>query len=212
LYRRRGSTPHAAQVAGAEPRRRYSDFPESALVIDIGGGSTEIIITRPGAESRIKSFPLGAVYLTERFINHDPPSPEELMLLRAAVRRELVGHAASFHPDPASVFIGTAGTITTLAAIDQGLEVYDPARINRSVLTRASVDDIVGKLGSMTIESRRGVRGIEQGREDIILAGAVVTQEIMQQFRYTSMFVSDWGLREGIVLDLYEKLRVSRDA
>jgi exopolyphosphatase/guanosine-5'-triphosphate,3'-diphosphate pyrophosphatase len=194
-------------VARALKGSRQGDFPASALVVDIGGGSTELIITRPGREPEIKSLPLGAVYLTERFLKRDPPSPEELSLLRAAVRRELAGRAASIQPDPASVFIGTAGTITTLAAVDQGLEKYDPDRINRSVLTRASIDDIVGKLGSMTLESRRSIRGLEQGREDIILAGAVVTQELMRQFRYPSLLVSEWGLREGIVLALWDKLR-----
>ncbi len=188
---------------------RQDDFPASALVIDIGGGSTELIITRPAREPEIKSLPLGAVYLTERFLKRDPPSPEEISLLRTAVRRELAGHAASLQPDLASVFIGTAGTITTLAAVDQGLEKYDPDRINRSVLTLASIDDIVGKLGSMTLEARRSIRGLEQGREDIILAGAVVTQELMRQFRCQSLLVSEWGLREGIVLDLREKLKTA---
>jgi exopolyphosphatase/guanosine-5'-triphosphate,3'-diphosphate pyrophosphatase len=196
-------------VARALKGRRQGDFPASALVIDIGGGSTEIIITRPGREPEIESLPLGAVYLTERFLKRDPPSPEEISLLRTAIRTELAGRAASLQPGPASVFIGTAGTITTLAAVDQGLEKYDPDRINRSVLTLASIDDIVGKLGSMTLEARRSIRGLEPGREDIILAGAVVTQELMRQFRYPSLLVSEWGLREGIVLDLWEKLRTA---
>jgi len=187
-------------------RDRKSHFPPAALVVDIGGGSTELIITRPDKAPAIRSLPLGAVYLTERFIKRDPPSPEELAKLQMAVRSELSEHAASLQPGPASVFVGAGGTITTLAAVDQGLEKYDPERINQSVLTRAFIDDIVLKLGSMTLESRRGIRGLERGREDIVVAGAVVTQEIMRHFRYTSMLVSDWGLREGIVLDLYEKL------
>jgi len=178
----------------------------SALIIDIGGGSTEVIITHPGADPVVVSFPLGAVYLTERFIHHDPPSGEELALLRRSVREELEVHSAQLHPGPSYVFVGTAGTITTLAAIDQGLAEYDPARINRTVLTREFIDDIVLKLGALTIEQRRAICGLDPGREDIILAGAIVTQEIMEHFHYVSMLVSDWGLREGIVFDLYEKI------
>jgi exopolyphosphatase / guanosine-5'-triphosphate,3'-diphosphate pyrophosphatase len=104
------------------------------------------------------------------------------------------------------VLVGTAGTITTLAAIDQGLDGYDPARINRSALTRDSIDRIVDTLSMSSLEQRRTIRGLEPGREDIIFAGAVILQEIIRWFGYASVLVSDWGLREGIVLDLYEKI------
>ena len=178
----------------------------SSLVIDIGGGSTEIIISRPKQQTLVESLPLGAVYLTERFIKNDPPSLSDVDLLRSAVRLELGSRGHETQPVPSSIFVGTAGTVTTLAAIDQGLETYDPRRINRYVLTREVIDDIVEKLSRMPLSDRKTLRGLEPGREDIILAGAVVTQEIMMRYGYTSMLVSDWGLREGIVLDLFEKL------
>jgi len=178
----------------------------SLLVIDIGGGSTEIITTRFGTTPIIVSLPLGAVYLTERCIKHDPPAPEEVVLLRRMVRETLDAHAAMIQPDLAGTLVGTAGTITTLAAIDQGLERYDPARINRSALTSDSIDTIIDTLSMSSLVERRTIRGLEPGREDIILAGAVIIQEIMRRFGYTSMLVSDWGLREGIVLDMYEKI------
>lgn len=178
----------------------------SALVLDIGGGSTELILTGPDGAMNTVSLPLGAVYLTERFIHHDPPRAGEVALLRQTVRNELDRTEGMINPGLTKIFIGTAGTITTLAAIDQGMAEYDPARINGVVLERDFVDDIVVKLGSLALEDRKAIRGLEPGREDIILAGAMVTQEIMQRFRHTSMLVSDWGLREGIVLDLFEKL------
>jgi exopolyphosphatase/guanosine-5'-triphosphate,3'-diphosphate pyrophosphatase len=183
----------------------------SSLIIDIGGGSTEVITTRAGAAPVIESLPLGAVYLTERFIKHDPPSSGDLAALRSAVGESLDRHAGMVQPDPAGAFIGTAGTITTLAAVDQGLMEYDPDRINRHVLSRDFIDDLVRKLGVCTIEERKRIRGIERGREDIILAGAVIAQEIMNRSGHISMLVSDGGLREGIVLDLYEKLRKNKD-
>lgn len=179
----------------------------SALVIDVGGGSTEIIITHPHHKPAIASLPLGAVYLTDQFIKHDPPLTEELAKLRRRVVDELDNQTGTIQPDPTTLFIGTAGTITTLAAIDQGLAVYDPRRIHGAMLTIDFVDGIVLKLGALSLDARKSMLGLEPGRGDIILAGAIVVQEIMHRFQYTSMLVSDRGLREGIVLDLYETVR-----
>jgi exopolyphosphatase/guanosine-5'-triphosphate,3'-diphosphate pyrophosphatase len=186
--------------------RGSADPLASAVIIDIGGGSTEIIVTHPKGEPDAMSLPLGAVYLTERFIQHDPPTGDEINRLRRSVREGLASQRDLFHPDPARIFVGTAGTITTLAAVNQGLAEYDPEKINRFVMTRKFIDDIILKLGSLTLEQRRAIRGLEPGREDIILAGAIVAQEIMESFLSTSMLVSDWGLREGIVFDLYDKM------
>ncbi len=178
----------------------------ASLVIDIGGGSTEIIVNRPGHEPLVDSLPLGAVYLTERFITSDPPSRSDIASLRSAVRKELDERIQAMQPVPDSIFIGTAGTITTLASIDQGLEQYDAGKINGYVLSGSTIDAIVEKLGRLSLDERKAIRGLERGREDIVFAGAVVAQEIMTRYGYRSMLVSDWGLREGIVLDLFEQI------
>ena len=198
-------------LSGNSGQKKIPALP-STLVIDIGGGSTELIATRSGKQPESVSLPLGAVTLTERFIKHDPPNTEELTLLRRMVREILGSHAAMIQPDAAGILIGTAGTITTLAAIHQGLVEFDPERINRAVLTGESVDAMIGMLSSSSLKKRRTIPGLEPGREDIILAGAVIAQEIMRRFGYTSMLVSDWGLREGIVLDLYEKITQQNSA
>jgi exopolyphosphatase/guanosine-5'-triphosphate,3'-diphosphate pyrophosphatase len=179
---------------------------ESAFVIDIGGGSTEIILTRKGVAPVIMSLPLGAVYLTERFIKNDPPSPAEKELLHRAIRNELENCSAVLRPDRASILVGTAGTVTALAAIDLGLATYDPLKINRHGMARDSVDRIVRELGQRTLSERIDMAGLDHGREDIILAGAMIVQEIMERYGYGNILVSDWGLREGIVMDLYEKV------
>jgi exopolyphosphatase/guanosine-5'-triphosphate,3'-diphosphate pyrophosphatase len=180
---------------------------ESAIVIDIGGGSTEIISGGMRSQPADVSLPLGAVYLTERFIQNDPPAEEELDLLREFIRAEL--RNVPFGVDTAkgggSVLAGTAGTITTLAAIDQKLPEYLPEKINGSVLTIGSIDQIVAKLRGTPLKERGAIPGLEPGREDIILAGAVITQEIMRRFGFAELRVSDWGLREGILFDLYEQ-------
>jgi len=186
--------------------------PASTLVIDIGGGSTEFIVTNDRNETFVQSLPLGAVYLAERCITTDPPALNELAALRQVIRTELdraeksgpaLPHGPGKRPDR---FIGTAGTITTLAAMDQGMVVYDPARINGSILTRVALDRIVETLVSSTLLERRTMAGLEPGREDIILPGAVIMQEIMERYAYPEMLISDWGLREGIVADLSVKL------
>jgi exopolyphosphatase/guanosine-5'-triphosphate,3'-diphosphate pyrophosphatase len=187
-----------------------NNLPTSSLIIDIGGGSTEIIMTRPGAKTVMVSLPLGAVYLTERYIKHDPPAQEELALLRRAVKDELSIHDKVIGVEPVSVFAGTAGTVTTIAAMEQGLKEYDPEKINRFTLTREAIARIVTLLSRSTLNERKRIPGIEPGREDIILAGALVVKEIMERYKYAKMIVSDWGLREGIIIDLYGK--VSRNS
>jgi exopolyphosphatase/guanosine-5'-triphosphate,3'-diphosphate pyrophosphatase len=179
---------------------------ESAMVIDIGGGSTEIIATRPSGEPLLASLPLGAVYLTDRYIRNDPPTSAEVTLLRRAVKDILEQHGGMMKPGPGSAFIGTAGTITTLAAMDLKMAEYDADKINGHTLTRETVNAIAEKLSTSSLKERRSIPGLETGREDIILAGAVVTQESMDRFDFKTMLVSDGGLREGIVLDLYERI------
>jgi len=185
-----------------------SDALESALVIDIGGGSTEIIMTHPARAATMASLPLGAVYLTDRYVKSDPPKPAEIALLRRAVRDNLEQCSSTVVSGPAKTLVGTAGTITTLAAMDLKLAEYDPGKINGHVLSRETVNVIVQQLSVSTLKQRRSLPGLETGREDIILAGAVVTGEIMARFGFSMMLVSDWGLREGIVLDLYDRLSV----
>lgn len=179
----------------------------TCLVLDIGGGSTELILARSGGESAVRSLPLGAVYLTERFIHHDPPRQDEINGLRNAVRetlRSLDGPGGAVLP---AALIGTAGTITTLTAMHLGMNEYDPERINGSRLTKQVIDRLVASLAAKDLLERRVMKGLEPGREDIILAGAVVVQEVMERAGAADLLVSEGGLREGIVLDLSEKLR-----
>lgn len=181
-----------------------------ALVADIGGGSTELIVTRNGSVCSDISLDLGAVYLTERFLRSDPPAPDEMRAVRNAVAEGLAAwEREQSGPDGCdvrsiSVCAGTAGTVTTLAAMAQDLAAYDPERINGYDLSRDAVTGLIEKLAPATVAERSLMAGLEPGRADIILAGAIITQELMMRCGRDSMLVSDWGLREGLVFDLFQ--------
>lgn len=183
----------------------------SALVIDIGGGSTELIVVREGIPAAIASLPLGAVYLTERFLGSDPPSREELNGLRREIMLQLDAweidllRAQGIRPSSLQVLAGTAGTITTLASMDQEMTVYEPGRINGYRLPAHALHTWTDRLASMPLEKRRTIAGLESGREDIILAGAMIAADILDRCRCREVLVSDWGLREGILFDLADR-------
>jgi exopolyphosphatase/guanosine-5'-triphosphate,3'-diphosphate pyrophosphatase len=183
-----------------------------ALVADIGGGSTELIITRAGTVCSDTSLDLGAVYLTERFLSSDPPAPDEVHAVRTAVRYRLAtwereqARPGGCDVGTITVCAGTAGTITTLAAMTQGLTTYDPDRINGYELPRDAIAGLIDRLASASVDERAQMAGLEPGRADIILAGAIIAHELMMRCGKGSMLVSDWGLREGLVFDRFERL------
>jgi exopolyphosphatase/guanosine-5'-triphosphate,3'-diphosphate pyrophosphatase len=172
-------------------------------LFDIGGGSTEVIREVPGGTPAVESVsvPIGVVHLTETFLRKDPPEPEACGRLVAHVRAVL--EAVSFSaPGDRFLWVGTAGTVTTLAAMYLELQHYDPDRINGVVLERPWLVDLCARLAVTPVASRQGIVGLEPGREDIILAGALVTLELMEKFRFSRVTVSDAGLLEGLFLEL----------
>ena len=171
-------------------------------VFDIGGGSTEIIVRGEGRELDAKSLDIGSVRLFERHLHGDPATAEELGRVRDAVRSALA-NAPEIARD--STLVGVAGTITTLAAIDQALPSYDPARVHGALLTRAALDAILTRLARATLEQRRHMTGLPPGRADVIVAGAVIATEIMSWARAGTIVVSDRGVRWGLIQELLER-------
>ena len=184
------------------------------LMMDIGGGSTELIMVSKGDIEFRRSTDIGVVRFTEQFIKSDPPQMKEMELLERAIEDRLQREGCFIELKisgriPAGVeFIGTAGTVTTLAAIDQMMRVYDPEKVNGYRISRDGVKNILNMLACMTNKERMDLPGIEDGREDIIVAGALVAYKVMEWFGFTEMTVSDAGLREGLVADLYNRLKV----
>jgi exopolyphosphatase/guanosine-5'-triphosphate,3'-diphosphate pyrophosphatase len=181
----------------------------SMVVFDIGGGSTELVWKGGGDNSALKSnsLPLGVVHLTETFLQTDPPGDEACLRLRSHVSSVLA--ELSLHKDfHDTLWVGTAGTVTTLASMWHELVEYDPEIINGTLLGRTWLADLCGTLATMKLSERRKLAGLETGREDIILAGGLVTLEIMDTFGFSQFTVSDAGLLEGLFLELCQNLSV----
>lgn len=175
------------------------------VVMDIGGGSTEFIVGEHGRPSQIMTTDLGVVTLTERYLTTDPITAHDFDVLKAAIENRLKPVCDSLIAEKPSSLIGTAGTITTLAAMDQRLDRYDPHRINRYWLKKSSVDRMLEEFLSKTAQERSRMPSLEAGREDIIVAGTAILMMTMDRLGCSEILVSDYGLREGILLDRYLK-------
>ena len=163
---------------------------EDTLLVDIGGGSTELVVGANGGPAASTSLDVGCVRVTERFLATDPPTPTELATATAHVRSLLP-------PYQARAAIGVAGTVTTLAALDLGLAEYDPKRTHGHLLTLASVERELERLAGLTLEERAKVPGIEPGRAPVIVAGIVVLRELMRAYELVEIEVSERDILHG---------------
>jgi exopolyphosphatase / guanosine-5'-triphosphate,3'-diphosphate pyrophosphatase len=158
------------------------------LVLDIGGGSTELVML----DSRV-SLDVGSVRLTERFLHSDPPTGDELAACAQQVRPLLPSL------DPTSA-VGVAGTITTLAALDLGLDEYDRERVHGHDLSRAGVERQLERLAALPLAKRREVPALEPERAPVIVAGAVIAREVLAAYGLDEMTVSEHDILDGIAL------------
>jgi exopolyphosphatase / guanosine-5'-triphosphate,3'-diphosphate pyrophosphatase len=165
-----------------------------ALIFDIGGGSTELVLAGEDETPQAStSLDVGCVRVTERFLASDPPSEQELAEAAAFVR-------ALLPPFDARSAIGVAGTVTTLATLDLGDEEYDPKRTHGHRISRDSVADQLERLAAMTTPERERVPGIEPGRAPVIVAGAVVLLEILDAYDLSEIEVSERDILHGAAL------------
>jgi len=180
--------------------------PDILLVFDVGGGSTEYTLARGDDILFTRSLPLGVVRLTE--------GKGTVAAMGDKIRRELdtlFGDfmASGFAPLlSGATLVATAGTATTLAAIDLGLADYDYRKVNNHLLTAETISGIFNRLLLLSpVERVRQITGLEQGREDLIIAGTLLTLMSMELFAIASLKVSDFGLLEGVLLELAESCR-----
>ncbi|HYL82327.1 MAG TPA: Ppx/GppA phosphatase family protein [Candidatus Acidoferrum sp.] len=181
---------------------------EHLLMLDIGGGSTELLLAHGREIRAVVSTNLGVVRLTEAHLKHDPPLAEELGAIRAVVSGRIASLRTRELParTPGEILVGTAGTVTTLAAIDLSLDPYDSARVTGHCLSRERIADLLENLARLPLQERRRVPGLEPGRADVIVAGTIVCLGVMDGLGFADLTVSDGGLREGILLDFLERV------
>ena len=168
--------------------------------IDIGGGSTEFILAHDSELLEVASLALGVVRLTERFFLTDPPHDESIKMVEGFIRSEIENTRMEWGDLSDFTLVGTAGTITTLAAMAQRLPSYEPARIHNFCLDLTTIRALERELRSRTELERRQLVGLERGREGVILAGTVILRTVMEAFGFEHCLVSDYGLREGILV------------
>ncbi|MFQ5802710.1 MAG: Ppx/GppA family phosphatase [Candidatus Methylomirabilales bacterium] len=170
------------------------------LIIDIGGGSTEFISVEQSTFAGHLSLPIGVVKITEAFLKGDPPPEDELEAASSSLRETLNQVPASLDIPQEGTLVGTAGTPTTLAAIDLNLTTYDAKRVTGHRLSRNRIQELLDHLCSLPIAERRQIVGLEPARADVIVAGILLTREVMSLLSFDELTVSDGGLREGILL------------
>jgi exopolyphosphatase/guanosine-5'-triphosphate,3'-diphosphate pyrophosphatase len=172
------------------------------LVVDIGGGSTEFAVGTTEPEA-VLSVDIGCVRLTEKFIHRDPPAPEELSQV-ISVARDYLEDVAREMPGAleAKRFVGLAGTVTTVAAVEQGLAEYDTDKIHHFVLTHDAAEDVFRTLATEKRSDRLHNPGLEEARADVIVAGTAILVAVMRFFEFDECLVSEADILDGLVLSL----------
>ena len=173
----------------------------TVVVVDIGGGSTELIVGR-GEPERMVSMDIGCVRLFEKYLESDPPTAEETEALRAEVDEVLDAAKAELNVPPGARLIGVAGTVTQLATLKAGSPVYDPDVTHHSVLSHGDVRSLARRLESLTIGQRKRVTALDPGRADVIVSGAEILLGVMETFDLPEVLVSERDILDGLVLGL----------
>ena len=186
----------AGATAGLDPRR--GPF----LVADIGGGSTEFAFGAERCEAQL-SADVGCVRLTEQYISGDPPPPEELHACLSVVEAHLDDVLVAIPEVRSAVcFIGVAGTVTSAAAVELGLEPYDPEQVHHFELSKAAAEDVFRTLATEDHAQRAANPGLHPDRAGVIVAGMCILVKIMRSFGFESCLVSETDLLDGVVQSL----------
>jgi exopolyphosphatase/guanosine-5'-triphosphate,3'-diphosphate pyrophosphatase len=173
-------------------------------VVDVGGGSTEIILGRGVEIVETISVEIGAVRFFERYPLTSPASPQQLAL----VEREVEKTIAQSQVRPVEPLIAIGGTATTLAAIAGAIEPYEPTRIHGARLTMSELSDLCNRLASMSLDKRRQVRGLKSSRADIIVTGTIILKAIAKAAKAEVVVVSNGGVRFGLAQETYGNMAI----
>jgi exopolyphosphatase/guanosine-5'-triphosphate,3'-diphosphate pyrophosphatase len=175
-------------------------------VVDIGGGSTEYVVGSAGSDPVFRvSTQAGSVRQTERHLHEDPPSDEDLLTLRAAIRAIIEDAVPTEVRAQITGCIAVAGTATSLAAIDQRLDPYDPDKVDGYGLLLEACERMLGELAAVALPERRQTVGLHPDRAPTIVAGAAILVESMHVFGVDGVEVSEADILHGAALDVAEK-------
>jgi len=172
----------------------------NCIIFDIGGGSTEYVHIRSSNIVNLVSTNLGVVHLTEEFLRSEIETEQELANLSIYIKETLQRELEDFEVIDKKdlILIGTAGTPTTLAAIELKLKEYNPELVNNFVLSEEMILSTIKKLLNIHKKDRAKITGLEKGREDILVAGALILIETLRKYSQNSVIVSNGGVLEGI--------------
>ena len=178
---------------------RHHEVP--TLVLDIGGGSTEVVVGEGDSVQFFVSTQLGSVRHTERHFHTDPPTPAELEACRAAARAELEAAVPRDVREQVNEGIAVAGTPTSFAAVELALDPYDPERVDGHHLTLAACERILAELAALSLAERRLVTGLHPDRAATIVAGGTILFEAMRLFDLDEIEVSERDILHGVALE-----------
>jgi exopolyphosphatase/guanosine-5'-triphosphate,3'-diphosphate pyrophosphatase len=173
---------------------------QGTVIVDIGGGSTELVAGGHGGVGWHDSLDIGSVRITERFLHSDPPTRDELDDAATAVRALLADRVPDEIRTDISSAIGVAGTITSLGALALGLEEYDRERVHGSELTAEGLGEQLRRLASVPLEQRRGMRPLDPDRAPVIVGGAVIAREVLAYFGLDKLEISERDILDGAAL------------
>ncbi|TYL45203.1 Ppx/GppA family phosphatase [Nocardioides sp. BGMRC 2183] len=195
-----------ARLAFAGATRDAGPLPSPVLVLDIGGGSTELILgDEAGGLRAAYSMDIGSVRLHERRLGGDPATPDQVAACVADIDAAIDQAAvAGLDPGAAASAIGVAGTITTIAAGTLGLVDYDREAIHRAVLPVEAVEQQIQRLVAMTVAERRELGWMHPGRADVVDAGALILSRVLRRLRIDRIEVAETDILEGIAWSLTE--------
>lgn len=176
---------------------------ERVVVLDVGGGSTEIIAGLAGGDpQRAHSFNVGCRRVTERLLKSDPPTSKEIDEATRWISGEFAEYIEGLRADDLldGRIVAVAGTATSIVSMREQMEVYDSTRVHGAEVTRSDVDALLARLAAMTVEERRGVVGLNPDRAPVIVAGVLILQQIMQLAGADSFTVSERDILHGIIM------------
>jgi len=192
------SGPREAELAFLAVSRTFPELSGAPyVVVDVGGGSTEFVVTDGEAVRSTASLKIGAVRLTERYLAHDPPRPDEVRAMMTSIDDALAG----LDLPRAVPVVGTAGTATTIAAIAKGLNRHDPERVTGVRVSPMAVDAQLARMLTQSVAERRATRGIEPQRADVIAGGVAIYARVLHKIDAPVLITCDRGVRWGIAFE-----------